>query len=131
MKARIVDGQIVEVGVPRTGRLANGQMVSNYDRLPDQVLHSEGWRSIVDNGPPEHDPETESLETNYEVQSNGIPVVRYTVVAKDLSEDPLVERVAVLEQQVRDLIKRVPLPMVFQEPDPEDDPQIPFDDQTP
>ena len=56
--ARIDNGEVTATRLPRTGRLADGRTVSNYHRLDTAILHDEGWRELVDDGPPEHDPDT-------------------------------------------------------------------------
>ena len=56
--ARIDDGEVVATRLPRNGKLADGRGVSNYHMLDPAILHDEGWRDIVDDGPPEHDPDT-------------------------------------------------------------------------
>ena len=56
--ARIDNGEVAATRLPRTGRLADGRTVSNYHNLDTAILHDEGWRELVDDGPPEHDETT-------------------------------------------------------------------------
>jgi hypothetical protein len=58
MWSRVQDGEIVASTLPRVGYLLDGRAVSNYYALSPDVLYSEGWREIVDDGPPEYNPET-------------------------------------------------------------------------
>ena len=82
--ARIVDGTI-EHGPPHVATLTDGRRVSGYDRLPPSVLAAEGWVEIVDHGEPDHDPDSQYLVAELEVDGDEI-VRTWTVV--DLPDDP-------------------------------------------
>jgi len=56
--ARVDGGEVTATRLPRVGRLADGRTVSGYHRLPPATLYAEGWRPLVDGGPPDHDPQT-------------------------------------------------------------------------
>lgn len=76
--AQVKDGQIVATRLPRHGVLSDGRTVSNYLALPDDTLYAEGWREVVDNGEPDHDPETQRVRRDLEVQGDEVHAV-YTV----------------------------------------------------
>lgn len=85
--ARVVDGEVVATGPPRAGTVG-GRRVSNYHRLPETTLHAEGWRNIIDDAPPGHDPETERVRRTGHVYDPDDDVVRveYEVVDRPTPE---------------------------------------------
>ncbi len=76
--ALVKNGAVVQVGLPETGVLADGRLVSGFDRLDAETLAAEGWLPLLD-GRPEYDPARTFLAApEYSVE--GLRVVsRYTV----------------------------------------------------
>lgn len=70
------DGQVVATRLPRVGQLDDGSAVLNYPALPDDVLAAEGWRPLVDDGPPTHDQATERARRTGHVYDPDDDVVR-------------------------------------------------------
>lgn len=85
--ARIDGGEVVAPRLPRTGRLADGRTVTNYHRLPAETLNAEGWRQVVDDGPPSHDPETQRARHTGHVYDETADVVRVEYEVVDLPAD--------------------------------------------
>jgi hypothetical protein len=78
MYARVIDGQVVQVGLPRAG-VIDGRTVSNYHLLPEAVLLAEGWLPLELNQP-EYNPEIQTLNlVGYTIQSNKV-IANYEVV---------------------------------------------------
>ena len=98
MLARQHNGDI-QVGLPKTGRLSDGRVVSNYHKLPQGTLTAEGWLPYIDESP-EHNAETHRARpTGYDVQEEQI-VRTYEVVERpEPTPDPLLE----LQEVVADL----------------------------
>lgn len=93
--ARVKNGQVVQVGLPVTGILADGCTVSGYNLLDTETLRAEGWLPLEDNQP-EYDTETEYLElAGYTVQEDKV-IANYTIRQR---QTPL----PTLEQQIADI----------------------------
>ena len=92
MLAQITDGAVARVGLPRTGFLSDGRGLTNYrQRLTDNpgLAYDEGWRDVVDDGPPEHDPATHRsrrLGHVYDPEGDVVNVV-YEVVERPPDPD--------------------------------------------
>lgn len=107
--ARIKDGAVVAVGLPRTGVLADGSTVSHYPALPADVLYAEGWREVEDDGPPDHDPETHFTTRELTVDGDEVVAV-YAIHERPPEPEPgpsLEEQVATLKAQNSDLADAV------------------------
>ncbi len=98
MLARQQNGN-VKVGLPKTGKLLDGRVVSNYHLLPQETLTAEGWLPYIDEKP-EYDSSTHRARpTGYDVQEEQI-VRTYEVVEKTPPQpDPMEE----LQEVVADL----------------------------
>ena len=87
-RARVENGEIVSARLPRTGTLSDGRKVSGYANLmlddPD-LAYAEGWREVVDAGPPEYDSETHRVQRTLEVQGDEVHAT-YEIV--ELPPDP-------------------------------------------
>lgn len=85
MYARVIDGQVVRVGLPRAG-VIDGRTVSNYHLLPESVLLAEGWLPLELNQP-EYNPETQELRlTGYTVEADKV-TANYEAVKKPTTID--------------------------------------------
>jgi hypothetical protein len=72
--------------LPSSEKLSNGQWVSNYHLLPDDILKAEGWLPLVENKP-EYNPETQYLEQESVAIDDGEVVVIYKIVELPIPED--------------------------------------------
>lgn len=64
---QVINGEIKQYSLPKTGTLSTGKTVSGYHLLDEETLKDEGWLPLEDN-PPEHDKETQYLASDgYEV----------------------------------------------------------------
>lgn len=62
--AQVEDGEVVRVGLPRTGTLSDGRKLSNYrKRMEDDsdLATAEGWLPVEPDSEPDHDPDTERV----------------------------------------------------------------------
>jgi hypothetical protein len=79
MYAKVIDGQVVQIGLPTTGTLSDGRSVSNYNLLPEAVLLAEGWLPYQENKP-EYNPETQYLQlSGYDIQQDKV-IANYEAV---------------------------------------------------
>ena len=58
---KVENGEVVQVGLPKTGTLKDGRSVSNYHLLDVDMLKNEGWYHLLDD-PPEYNPDTQYLK---------------------------------------------------------------------
>ena len=63
---RIKNGEILDYKLPRTGTLKNGETVSNYNKLPRDVLLAEGWKELED------------IKPEYNAEEGFLKVIGYT-----------------------------------------------------
>ena len=64
---QVINGEIAQYSLPKTGTLKNGSTVSGYHLLDEEILLDEGWLPLEDS-PPEYDMETQYLVTDgYEI----------------------------------------------------------------
>lgn len=79
MYVKVVNGQVVCVGLPTCGVLVDGRCVSGYNLLPPETLAAEGWLPLELNQP-EYNPEIQTLNlVGYTIQSNKV-IANYEVV---------------------------------------------------
>jgi hypothetical protein len=79
MYAFVQGGEVVRVGLPKSGCLSNGCTVTNYHNQPESVLLSEGWLPYEENKP-EYNPETHYLQfSGYDIQQDKV-VANYEAV---------------------------------------------------
>ena len=82
---QVINGEIKQYSLPKTGTLKDGSTVSGYHLLDEEVLLEEGWLPLEDN-PPEYDEETQYLA------NDGYEVLEDKVIKKYRIED-IVEEV--------------------------------------
>lgn len=104
MYAKVIDGQVTQIGLPEAYTLSDGRTVSGFDKITDAVfLKAEGWLPMEDGTMPEYNHETEYLQGNYDVQSDKV-VVNYEVVEKPVVEyippQPTLEEIKALVESV-------------------------------
>ncbi len=93
---QVLNNEITQTRLPKTGTLSDGRTVSGYHLLDADILRQEGWLPLVDE-PPEHDPETEYLVPDgYDIQPDKVvrlyriePIPEPEPVAPDLYEQVL------------------------------------------
>ena len=69
---QVINGEITQRSLPKTGTLKNGSTVSGYHLLDNEILLDEGWLPLEDN-PPEYDVETQYLvQDGYEILENKV-----------------------------------------------------------
>jgi hypothetical protein len=85
MHALIVDGQVVQVGLPKVGTLPDGSTVSGFELLDDATLATAGWFPVLETAPPAYNEATHQLDTSIEAV-DGQPVTVHTITP--LPPDP-------------------------------------------
>ena len=94
---QVINGEIAQHSLPKTGTLKNGSTVSGYHLLDEEILLDEGWLPLEDN-PPEYD-----METQYLVQ-DGYEIFEDKVIKKyRIEEIPEREEPRDLEQEIEEL----------------------------
>lgn len=95
-KALVVDGEVVQTGLPRSLKNRAGEWISNADIMPEGMLRDAGWFPLVSN-PPEYDVElytirsqgyevnTENVQRTYELQPlpPRLKVDKYTLLSDE------------------------------------------------
>lgn len=71
---QFLDGEVVSVRIPNVGVLPDGRRVSNFDKLPENVLNNMGWYQSVEH--PIEPPDGYDF-SGYEDILNGNIVTRY------------------------------------------------------
>ncbi len=80
MYAKVENGQVVQVGLPSCGALADGRCVSNFNLLSPETLFAEGWLPLELNQP-EYNSATHELHlTGYTIQADKV-TANYEAVA--------------------------------------------------
>ena len=94
---QVIDGEIKQYNLPKTGTLSTGETVSGYHLLDEDILRDEGWLPLEDIKP-EHDEETQYLiQDGYEILENKV-IKKYKI--EDISER---EEPRDLEQEIEEL----------------------------
>lgn len=103
MYVKVVNGQVVCVGLPTCGVLVDGRCVSGYNLLPPETLAAEGWLPLELNEP-EYDTTTQELKLNgYAIQVDKV-IANYTAV--DIVRIPTTEeRLECVEAVIMDMIE--------------------------
>ena len=95
--AQVINNEIKQYRLPKTGTLKNGSTVSGYHLLDEEKLKEEGWLPLEDI-PPEHD-----IETQY-LTNDGYEILEDKVIKKYRIEDiPEVVEPRDLEQEIEEL----------------------------
>ena len=82
---QVINGEITQRSLPKTGTLKNGSTVSGYHLLDEEILLDEGWLPLEDIKP-EYDVETQYLS------NDGYEILEDKVVKKYIVKDiPLEE----------------------------------------
>ena len=84
---QVINGEITQYSLPKTGILKNGSTVSGYHLLDENILLDEGWLPLEDN-PPEYDEETQYLANDgYEVLEDKV-IKKYRIEEIPEKEEP-------------------------------------------
>ena len=84
---QVIDGEITQRSLPKTGTLKNGSTVSGYHLLDEEVLLDEGWLPLEDI-PPEYDEETQYLASDrYEILEDKV-IKKYRIEEIPEREEP-------------------------------------------
>jgi len=84
---QVINGEIAQYSLPKTGTLKNGSTVSEYHLLDEDILRDEGWLPLEDN-PPEYDEETQYLANDgYEVLEDKV-IKKYRIEEIPEKEEP-------------------------------------------
>ena len=96
---QVINGEITQHSLPKTGTLKNGSTVSGYHLLDEEVLLDEGWLPLEDN-PPEYDMETQYLVNDgYEILEDKV-IKKYSIV--DIPE-PQPNEIEILNNKIAKL----------------------------
>ena len=83
-QVQVINGEITQHSLPKTGTLKNGSTVSGYHLLDEEVLLDEGWLPLEDI-PPEYDEETQYLSNDgYEILEDKV-IKKYRI--EDIAEE--------------------------------------------
>ena len=84
---QVINGEITQYSLPKTGTLKNGSTVSGYHLLDEEVLLDEGWLPLEDI-PPEYDEETQYLiNDGYEILEDKV-IKKYRIEEIPEREEP-------------------------------------------
>lgn len=84
---QVINGEITQYSLPKTGTLKDGSTVSGYHLLDEETLKEEGWLPLEDNLP-EYDIETQYLVNDgYEILEDKV-ITKYKLEDIPKSEEP-------------------------------------------
>ena len=84
---QVINGEITQRSLPKTGTLKNGSTVSGYHLLDEEVLLDEGWLPLEDIQP-EYDEETQYLVNDgYEILEDKV-IKKYRIEEIPKREEP-------------------------------------------
>ena len=82
---QVINGEIKQYRLPKTGKLKDGRTVSGYHLLQIETLKEEGWL-LLEDVKPEYNPETQYVRpTGYDILSDKV-VKKYIVKDIPLEE---------------------------------------------
>lgn len=94
---QVINGEITQYALPKTGTLKDGSTVSDYHLLDEETLREEGWLSLEDIQP-EYD-----VETQY-IVNDGYEILEDKVIKKyRIEEIPEREEPRDLEVEIEEL----------------------------
>jgi len=103
---QVIDGEIKQYILPKSGYLKDGTSVSGYHLLSQAILKDEGWLPLEEN-PPEFDVETEYLIADgYEILTTKV-IKKYRI---ELMPDEIPNPIDLVLVAVRKLLKEVEMP---------------------
>lgn len=66
--AKVENNQVIQIGLPKTGKLKDGSTVSGYNLLDTETLRNEGWLPLEENKPA------------YNIETQHLGFVDYTIL---------------------------------------------------
>ena len=99
---QVIDGQIVQYYLPRTGTLKDGSTVSGYHLLDEEILKEEGWLPLEDNKPTYDDTTHYLIDDGYEILEDKV-IKKYKV--EDIPEptEPEPNEMDLLKDEITEL----------------------------
>ena len=105
---QVINGEITQTRLPKTGYLKDGRSVSGYNLLDAKTLANEGWLPLEDKRPLHNEKTHYLADDGYDIQAKKV-VKKYTVEPIPEQEpdefEQLIERVATLESKTDALEK--------------------------
>ena len=99
---QVINGEIKQYKLPKTGTLSDGRTVSGYHLLDEEILKQEGWLPLEDN-PPEYNPETQYLIFDgYEILEDKV-VKKYRIEDIPEPEEPEPSEIDLLKNEIEEL----------------------------
>lgn len=84
---QVINGEIKQYSLPKTGTLKDGRTVSGYHLLDEEVLLEEGWIPLED-VKPEYDEKTQYLASDgYEILEDKV-IRKYRIEEISKKEEP-------------------------------------------
>lgn len=109
---QVIDGEIIQYYLPRTGYLSDGSSVSGYDilmRSEPELAKEEGWLLLEDN-PPEYDKKTQYIiEDSYEILEDKV-IKKYVVEDipdPEIIDEPIDDEKIAMAEAIIDLESRL------------------------
>ena len=101
---QVINGEIAQYSLPKTGTLKNGSTVSGYHLLDEEILLDEGWLPLEDIQP-EYDEEIQYLFTDgYEILEDKV-IKKYRIEDIPEREEPRDSEVEIEElRQIIDML---------------------------
>lgn len=99
---QVINGEIKQYQLPKTGTLKDGRTVSGYHLLDEETLKEEGWLPLED-VKPEYDNETQYLVSDgYEILKDKV-IKKYKV--EDIPEpvEPEPSKIDLLKDEIAEL----------------------------
>jgi hypothetical protein len=99
---QVINGEIKQYSLPKTGILKDGSTVSGYHLLDEEILKEEGWLPLEDNSP-EYDRETQYLiNDGYEILEDKV-IKKYKI--EDIPEptEPEPSEMDLLKDEITEL----------------------------
>lgn len=84
---QVINGEIKQYSLPKTGTLKDGSTVSGYNLLGEDILRAEGWIPLED-VKPEYDEKTQYLASDgYEILEDKV-IRKYRIEGISKKEEP-------------------------------------------
>ena len=84
---QVINGEIKQYSLPKTGTLKDGSTVSGYNLLGEDILRAEGWLPLED-VKPEYDEKTQYLASDgYEILEDKV-IRKYRIEEISKTEEP-------------------------------------------
>ena len=99
---QVIEGEIKQYSLPKTGVLKDGSTVSGYHLLNENILKEEGWLPLEDI-PPEYNEETQYLVNDgYEILEDKV-IKKYRIENMPESTPPEPSETDILKTEITEL----------------------------